>query len=63
MRLRNHYLKQMKRLSENKKLINIMQRTIKMIGSIKYQVKYLKKNKFYLSNFISTTKKMNLEEI
>jgi hypothetical protein len=45
MRLRNHYLKQMKRLSENKKLINIMQRTIKMIGSIKYQVK--KKNFTY----------------
>jgi hypothetical protein len=35
----------MKRLSENKKLINIMQRTIKMIGSIKYQVK--KKNFTY----------------
>ena len=46
----------MKRLSENKKLINIMQRTIKMIGSIKYQVKYLKKKKIYLSNFISKKK-------
>jgi hypothetical protein len=57
MRLRNHYLKQMKRLSENKKLINIMQRTIKMIGSIKYQVKKILLIKFYIK------KKMNLEEI
>ena len=58
MRLRNHYLKQMKRLSGNKKLINIMQRTIKMIGSIKYQVKKkILLIKFYIK------KKMNLEEI